>query len=67
LLDGPPLSPDNILYFAQVQDEGFIVTSKMYYGAGELTRCSSFVPLFDHFPRDNFEVPAAPALNCGCP
>jgi hypothetical protein len=65
--NGPPVSPDNILYFAQAQDDGFTVSSKMYYGTGEMDRCSSFVPVLDHFPRDSFPVPPQPAARCGCP
>jgi cephalosporin-C deacetylase-like acetyl esterase len=65
---GPPLTPDNILYFVQVTDTtGFTVSSKMYYKGSEMAPCSDFVPVLEHFPRDNFPVPATPGGNCGCP
>jgi hypothetical protein len=66
--DGPPVTPDNILYFAQVEDAtGFTISSKMYYKGGEMQRCSNFVPVLEHFPRDNFPVQPPPAPNCSCP
>jgi dienelactone hydrolase len=60
--------PDNVLYFAMVRDlANFTITSKMYYGAGELSFCGSFLPSIEHFGRDTFPVPPVPDPNCSCP
>jgi hypothetical protein len=65
---GPPITPDNILYFAQVEDAaGFTVSSKMYYQGGEMRPCSGFVPVLEPFPRDSFPVQPPPTPNCACP
>ncbi|OLD65997.1 MAG: hypothetical protein AUI47_00850 [Acidobacteria bacterium 13_1_40CM_2_68_5] len=61
---GPPLSPDNVLYFASVTDGGgYTVSSKMYYRSGEMTFGSGFVPTIEHWSRDDFPVPPPP--DCG--
>ena len=65
---GPPVTPDNVLYFAQVQDSaGYTISSKMYYKSGQLDFCGDFLPVIEHFPGDNFPVQAPPAVNCACP
>jgi hypothetical protein len=66
--DGPPVTSDNILYFAQVEDAaGYTLSSKMYYKGSEMAPCSDFVPVLEHFPRDDFPVQPPPAPNCSCP
>jgi len=61
---GPPLSPDNVLYFASVTDwGGYTVSSKMYYRSGEMTFGSGFVPAIEHWSRDDYPVPPPPACS----
>lgn len=58
---GPEATPENILYYASVKDAaGYTVSSKMHYGFSEMAFGSGFVPVLEHFPRDNFPVPPAP-------
>jgi len=58
---GPPLTPSNVLSFASVTDlAGATVSSKMHYGAGEMTFGSGFVPMIEHWPGDDFPVPPPP-------
>lgn len=64
---GPPASPENILYFASVQDSsGFSISSKMYYKTAEMDFCTDFVPKIERWPKDNFPVPPLPTPNCTC-
>jgi dienelactone hydrolase len=64
---GPPTSPENILYFASVQDSsGFTISSKMYYKTAEMDFCSDFVPKIERWPKDNLPVQPPPAPNCTC-
>jgi hypothetical protein len=68
LPSGPAITPDNILYFAQVEDSaGYTVSSRMNYKTGPLEFCSGFAPVLDHFPFDGFTVQPPPAANCTCP
>ncbi len=65
---GPPVSPENILYFVQVQDTGgYTISSKMYYQLGQMEFCSGFIPVLEHFPRDSFPIQLPPPVNCTCP
>jgi dienelactone hydrolase len=58
---GPPATPDNILYYASVQDTaGYTVSSKMHYQFAEMAFGTDFVPRLAHFPRDEFPVPPPP-------
>jgi hypothetical protein len=58
---GPPVTADNLIYFASVSDHaGYTVTSKFYRGGREMTFSSAFTPIIEHFPRDEFPVPAPP-------
>jgi cephalosporin-C deacetylase-like acetyl esterase len=58
---GPPVTPENLLYFASVQDQSaYRVSSRLYYGDGEMDFGTGFVPAIEHFPRDDFEVPPPP-------
>ena len=59
---GPPISPDNLLYYVSVRDSaGSTVSSKMYYRSGEMEFGSGFVPRIEHWRGDEFPVPPAPA------
>ena len=58
---GPPVTPENILYYTSVQDGAdYTVSSKMYYQFAEMSFGTDFVPRFEHFPRDDFPVPLPP-------
>ncbi len=58
---GPPVSPDNVIYLASVKDaSGVTVTSKLYYGFGEMAFGQGFVPRIEHWYRDDFPVPPPP-------
>jgi hypothetical protein len=58
---GPPATPENILYYASVQDVAdYTVSSKMHYQLAEMAFGTDFVPRFEHFPRDEFPVPPPP-------
>jgi dienelactone hydrolase len=62
LLCGPPLAPDNAIYFASVTDtSGYTVSSKMYYRGGEMAWGSTFSPVIEHWDRDDFPVPTPPS------
>jgi cephalosporin-C deacetylase-like acetyl esterase len=59
---GPPLTPENAVYFASANDAaGFTVSSKMYYQSGEMTFQSGFTPTIAHWPWDALPVPSPPA------
>ena len=61
---GPPLSPDNVLYFASATDlGGYTVSSRIYYRSGEMTFGTGFVPTIGHWSRDDFPVPPPPACS----
>ena len=63
---GPPLTPDNVLYFASVTDwAAYTVSSKMYYRSSEMTFGSGFVPKIEHWPGDEFPVPPPPVCSAG--
>jgi dienelactone hydrolase len=65
---GPPVTSDNILYFASVKDWGrSTITSKLYYRFSELEFCRDFAPRIEHFPDDDFPVPPAPGCVCATP
>lgn len=58
---GPPIGPNNVLYFASVTDlAGYTVSSKMHYRGGEMTFGSGFAPRIEHWGRDDFPVPPPP-------
>jgi len=64
---GPPMTTENVLYFAQVEDgTGYTISSKMYRKSSQLDFCEDFVPVIEHFPRDNLPVQPPPAVNCAC-
>ena len=58
---GPPVSASNLLYYAQVTDAaGYTVSSPVQFRGREMTFGTDFVPVLEHFPRDDFEVPPPP-------
>jgi dienelactone hydrolase len=58
---GPPVAPDNVLYFASVSDWlGASVSSKMYHRSSELAFGSGFVPVIEHWHGDDFPVQPSP-------
>jgi cephalosporin-C deacetylase-like acetyl esterase len=58
---GPPATPANILYYATVRDVAdYTVSSKMHYQSAEMAFGTDFVPLLEHFPRDQLPVPPPP-------
>ena len=58
---GPPVTPANILYYASVRDGAdYTVSSKMHYQFAEMSFGTDFVPLLEHFPRDDLPVPLPP-------
>lgn len=60
---GPPMTADNVLYFASITDgSAYTVSSKLYYRDGELTFGSGFAPAIEHWGRDDF--PIAPPPMC---
>ena len=62
---GPPVRPDNILYYASAKDWGIAtISSKMNYRSSEMEFCSDFAPRIQHFPGDDFPVPPAPGCVC---
>jgi cephalosporin-C deacetylase-like acetyl esterase len=64
---GPAATADKILYFASVSDwAGYTVSSKFYRAGSEMTFSPDFAPVLEHFPRDKFPVPPAPA-RCSLP
>jgi dienelactone hydrolase len=64
---GPPMTPDNVLYFAQVEDgTGYTISSKMYRKFSQLNFCGDFLPVIEHFPGDSFPVQPPPPVNCAC-
>jgi hypothetical protein len=63
---GPEATPENVLYYASVSDgAGYTVSSKLYYGFGEMSfesaAAGGFAPLLDHFPGDDLPVPPPPS------
>lgn len=59
---GPPATPENILYYASVQDGAdYTVSSKMHYQFAEMAFGTDFRPRLEHFPGDDFPVPSPPA------
>lgn len=63
---GPPITPENVLYFASVADaSAYTVSSKLYYRTGELTFGSGFAPTIEHWGRDDFPVVPPPMCSPG--
>jgi hypothetical protein len=61
LVCGPPVSADNLLYYANAADwAGYTVSSRMYYRSDEMRFGSGFVPRIEHWRGDRFPVPPAP-------
>ena len=59
---GPPLTPDNIVYFANVTDtSGYTVSSRIHYRGSEMQFGSDFTPASEHWIGDDFPVPPPPA------
>jgi cephalosporin-C deacetylase-like acetyl esterase len=62
---GPPVSAENLLYYAQVTDTaGYTISSPVQFRGGEMAFGTDFVPVIEHFPRDDFAVPPPPPV---CP
>jgi cephalosporin-C deacetylase-like acetyl esterase len=62
---GPPVSAENLLYYAQVTDTaGYTISSPVQFRGGEMAFGTGFLPLIEHFPRDDFPVPPPPPV---CP
>jgi hypothetical protein len=58
---GPPVTPDNIIYLASVQDgANSTVTSKLYYRSGVMAFGQGFLPIIEHYDRDTLPVPPPP-------
>jgi cephalosporin-C deacetylase-like acetyl esterase len=58
---GPPVTTDNVLYFASVSDaSGYTLSSKLYYRGGLLAFGSGFTPVIEHWDRDDFPVVPPP-------
>jgi dienelactone hydrolase len=67
-LCGPAVSGSNVLYYAQVTDAaGYTVSSPVQFRGQEMTFGTDFVPVIEHFPRDDFPVPPPPAACAGRP
>ncbi|HEY6361082.1 MAG TPA: acetylxylan esterase [Vicinamibacterales bacterium] len=61
---GPPVTAENVIYFASVSDwNGFTVSSTIHRAGAEMTFSSEFVPVLEHFPRDTFPVPPPPVCS----
>jgi hypothetical protein len=61
---GPPVTTENVIYFASVSDgNGVTVSSTMYRAGAEMTFSSDFAPVLEHFPNDTFPVPAPPVCS----
>jgi len=64
---GPPVSADNLLFYASAKDEAdYTMSSKMYYQLAPMEFCAGFVPRITHFPGDAFPVAPPPAPDCSC-
>ena len=63
---GPPLTPENVVYFASATDAaGYTASSKLYYRSGEMAFGQGFVPRIEHWGRDTFPVQPAPVCSGG--
>ena len=63
---GPPLTPDNVVYFASATDTRlFTASSKLYYRSGEMAFGQGFTPRIEHWRGDDFPVPVAPVCAPG--
>ena len=61
---GPPLTADNVLYFASVSDaSAYTVSSKLYYRGDVLEFGSGFTPVIEHWGRDDFPVVPPPGCS----
>ncbi len=61
MLCGPPLTPDNVLYFASVTDvAGYTLSSRVYHRSGPLAFGSGFAPKIEHWRGDDLPVPPPP-------
>ena len=59
---GAAATADNLIYYASVSDwEGYTVSSRVYRGGAPMAFSPAFQPVLEHFPRDSFPVPPAPA------
>ena len=59
---GPPVTPDNIIYFASVKDgANYTLTSRLYYRSRIMAFGQGFLPIIEHYPNDTFPVPPAPS------
>ena len=58
---GPPVSPDNVLFYAAVEDSAlYTISSKLYYQDREMDFESGFMPSIEHYPKDDYEVQPSP-------
>jgi hypothetical protein len=58
---GPPLTPDNVLYFASITDlSGYTVSSRIYRGDERMTFGTGFSPTIEHWHDDDLPVPPPP-------
>jgi len=58
---GPPVRPQNVLYYASVQDDaGYDISSRLYYQGREMGFETDFVPRIEHYPKDHFRVAPPP-------
>jgi len=63
---GPPLTPDNVVYFASATDSaGSTASSTLYYRTGEMRFGQGFVPRIEHWRGDDFPVQPAPVCTAG--
>ena len=59
---GPPVTPNNIIYLASVQDEAnYTVTSRLYYRTRVMAFGQGFLPIIEHYPGDTLPVPPPPS------
>lgn len=59
---GPPVTPNNIIYFASLRDgANYAFTSRLYYRSRMMAFGQGFLPIIEHYPGDMFPVPPAPS------
>lgn len=65
---GPPLSPENILYFASITDRaGYTFSSMIYRGTAPMKFSSGCAPTLEHWRGDDFPVPLPPICSAAAP
>lgn len=64
---GPPVSAENLLFYASAKDlTDYTVSSKLYHQLQPMEFCTGFVPRISHFPGDDFPVQPPPSPDCAC-